>query len=289
MDLKVYALVFIVLVGGIAGGYAVGNFVFQSRISELQTQILDLQDSIAERVAEVDTLKERIDDLEMEKQITIEKVDLDIPSDSINVTVGNPTTFPASIKLITVYGFTGDWNSSGWYRDTSDDATGVISSGDTVDLVWNENDSRAPSDFLAAERSYIIRVYCATEYYAEYWYDHLWQMRVWLNITEVDWDTDEGRIMLTVENMGALGANNISVDGITIKTEASENDWYTDTSEDAKVILPVEETSELVWSTTDASAASDFVSPGFPYMIKVIWNTNEYTEIIVTIPAGTYP
>ena len=289
MDLKVYALVFIVLVGGIAGGYAVANFICQGRISELQTQILDLQDSIAEKAAEVDTLKERIDNLETENQITIEKVDLDIPGDSINVTVRNPTTFPASIQLITVYGFTGEWNSSGWYRDTSDDATGGIPSGETVHLVWNENDSRAPSDFLAAECSYIIRVYCATEYYAEYLYDHLWQMRVWLNITEVDWDTNEGRIMLTVENLGAKGANNISVNGITIKTEASETDWYTDSSEDAKVTLPVEETAELVWSTTDASAASNFLSPGFPYVIKVIWNTNEYTEKIVTIPESTYP
>jgi len=289
MDLKVYALIFIVLVGGIAGGYAVGNFIFQSQISELQTQILDLQDSIAEKDAEVDTLEERVGNLETGNQITIEKVDLDIPGDSINVTVRNPTTFPASIQLITMYGFTGEWNGSGWYRDTSDDATGVIPGGDTVDLVWNENDSRAPSDFLAAERSYIIRVYCATEYYAEYWYDHLWQMRVWLNITGVEWDVNGGRIMLTVENMGAKGANNISVDGINVKTDASETDWYTDTSEDAKVVLPVEETAELVWSTTDASAEPNFLSPDFPYVIKVVWDTSEYTEIIGTIPAGTYP
>lgn len=95
--------------------------------------------------------------------------------------------------------------------------------------------------------------------------------------------------MLTVENLGAKGANNISVDGITVKTEASETDWYLDTSEDAKVILPVEETAELVWSTTDASAASNFLSPGVPYVIKVIWDTSEHTEIIATIPAATYP
>ncbi len=289
MDLKVYALVFIVLAGGIAGGYAVANFICQGRISELQTQILDLQDSIAQKAAEVDALKERIDNLETENQITIEMVDLDILGDSVNVTVRNPTTFPASIQLITVYGFTEEWNSSGWYRDTSDDATGIIPSRETVDLVWNENDSKAPSDFLAAERSYIIRVYCATGYYAEYWYDHLWKMRIWLNITEVDWDTNGGRVMLTVENLGAKGANNISVDGITVKTEASETDWYLDTSEDAKVILPVEETAELVWSTTDASAASNFLSPGVPYVIKVIWDTSEHTEIIATIPAATYP
>jgi flagellin-like protein len=96
-------------------------------------------------------------------QVRIDLVNWDLTNNKVTVTVRNTGSVPATVEEISVRK---NLAGQSWYTDVTDDATGSVVVGGTVDLVWDEAGASA-TDLLEASESYVIRITCTTGFYYE--------------------------------------------------------------------------------------------------------------------------
>jgi hypothetical protein len=96
-------------------------------------------------------------------QIRIDMLEWHIADDYLKLTVRNTGSVVTDVVSI---GLKLTDSGAEWYIDSSEDATGAMNPGDTLDLNWTETDTDADG-LLENSVSYVIRVTTITGFYYE--------------------------------------------------------------------------------------------------------------------------
>lgn len=103
--------------------------------------------------------------------------------------IKNPSSFPAVIASLVLY------TRSVSYIDDSEDATGLIPGGETVELVWGEDDASAPSDYIDDDSDYLMIATTITGY-ADWHLYRVVKMGIFVSV----WRIHSDRISILIRN-----------------------------------------------------------------------------------------
>ncbi|MCK4818987.1 hypothetical protein KA005_24655, partial [bacterium] len=212
----------------------------------------------------ISNLQDRLTDAETQIQIYIDEIRVDVENDRIIVLVKNPSSFNAVITSLIMY------TSNVRYRDTSEDATGIVLGGETVELVWTEEDASAPSDYIDDDSDYVIFATTLTGY--SDW--HMYRV-VKMDIVVLEWRlfADEISIYIRNSNLAApfpsvqvIGVSKVELDGSSV--------FYNITDP-----IIIEEGTigggKYIWDESEAFAPEGFLRLDSEYVIRVIYGQAE--------------
>jgi len=282
----------------------------QNNILELQTQLDEMRDEVGRRNEDLVILNDTIVDMsgimgsleeenilqnttisnlqnslanaETQIQIYINEIRVDTENDRIIVAIKNPSSFHSVITGLIMY------TSKVVYRDTSEDATGMILGGETVELVWTEQDASAPSDYIDDDSDYLIFATTITGY--SDW--HMYRA-VKMRISVQQWRIRTNQITIYIRNENlAVPFPIVDVIGVSKIEDEGPSVFYNITDP----IMIQEGTlggGNFMWNETAALAPEGFLRLDSEYTVRVTYGQSEqwltydkyYSQKIVQSPS----
>lgn len=254
--------------------YTESSLVFEGRVEELEDRTADLNSTIT-------VLRNSLSDAENRIQIYIDESRVDLENDQVIVVVKNPSSLPAVITRLAMY------TSRVYYVDDSEDATGLIPGGETVEFSWSEQDASAPLDYIDEDSSYLMIATTVTGY--SEW--HIYRA-VKMGIDVYNWDFWTDKITLIIRNLDiAVPFPPVKVIGISKIGSEGPGIFYNITDPS----LMEEGTlggGTYEWNESAASAPDGFLRLGSSYMVRVTYRTEdqwvtwdkEYCEVTIDAP-----
>lgn len=253
---------------------------------ELQSRVADLEDRVVDQDSKIRVLQDSLSDAENRIQIYVEEVRVDAENGRIIVEVKNPSGLNAAVTCLALY------TDSVSYRDCSEDSTGLIPGGGTIELVWSEEDTSAPSGYVDDDSDYLMIVTTVTGY--SEW--HMYRV-VKMGIMVSEWKILSDKIHVLARN------ENMHVPFPIAKTIGVSRIGSEDPGVFYNVTDPViiEEgtlgTAYYAWNESTASAPENFLSLGSSYVIRVTYGEEEqwitwdkaFSEVTVTSPSVERP
>jgi len=254
--------------------YTESSMVFQGRVEELEDRTVDLNSTIT-------VLRNSLSDAENRIQVYIDEVKVDIENDRIIVVIKNPSSLPAAITRLVMY------TSSVHYVDQSEDATGLIPGGETVELVWSEQDASAPTDYIDEDSDYLLAAITATGY--SEWHQY---RAVKMGVYALNWEFYNDKITLYTRNLNlAVPFPSVRVIGFSKIGSGGPGIFYNITDP-----LIIDEGTlggyTYMWNELAASAPEGFLRLGSSYKVRLTYGTEdqwitwdkEYCEVNIDAP-----
>lgn len=254
--------------------YTETSMMLESRVEELEDKTADLNSTVS-------VLRDSLSDAENRIQVYIDEIRVDIENDRIIVVVKNPSSLPAAITRLVMY------TSSVHYVDQSEDATGLIPGGETVELVWSEQDASAPTDYIDEDSDYLLAAITAAGY--SEWHQY---RAVKMGVYALNWEFYNDKITLYTRNLNlAVPFPSVRVIGFSKLGSGGPGIFYNITDP-----LILDEGTlggyTYVWNESAASAPEGFLRLGSSYMVRVTYGTEdqwitwdkEYCEVNIDAP-----
>jgi len=250
---------------------------------QLRGQVIDLSGRVADHESTIGLLRNSLSDSENQLQIIVEEVRVEPENDRIIVVVRNPSSLNAVISYLAIY------TDSVSHRDYSEDATGFVLGGETVELVWSENEAAAPSGFVNDESDYLVGVTTLTGYAT--W--HLFRA-VKMTVVVSRWDIYGGKVVVLAIN-GNLHVSFPVAKIIGLKrVDTGESGVFYNVSDPGVVEEGTLGTMYYEWNESSASAPDDFLRNDARYLVRFTYNDEEqwfswdkrYSQINVASPTG---
>ena len=233
-------------------------------ILNLQGRIGSLEERNVLQNVTISNLQNSLANAETQIQVYIDEIQVDVENDRIIVVLRNPSSFNAVITSLIMY------TSDVIYRDTSEDATGIILGGEVVGLVWTEEDSSAPPDYINDDSDYVIFATTLTGY--SDW--HIYRV-VKMEISLFEWRlfSDEMLIKIRNSNLAApfpsvevLGVSKVGVNGSSIFYNITDPTMIQEGTIGG---------GEFIWNEFEAFAPEGFLRLNSEYVIRVIYGQAE--------------
>ena len=212
----------------------------------------------------ISNLQDRLTDAETQIQIYIDEIRVDVKNDRIIVVVKNPSSFNAVITSLIMY------TSNVRYRDTSEDATGIVLGGETVELVWTEEDASAPSDYINDDSDYVIFATTLTGY--SDW--HMYRV-VKMDIAVLEWRLFADEISIYIRNSNlAAPFPSVQVIGVS-KVELDGSSVFYNITDPTIIEEGTIGGGKYVWDESEAFSPEGFLRLDSEYVIRVIYGQAE--------------